>query len=53
MSGGNALVNQTVTGGQVLLTGQTAGTISVTQSTNNSAVSVANFGSSTPLIINQ
>ncbi len=53
MSGGNALVNQSVTGGQVLLTGQTAGTISVTQSTNNSAVSVANFGSSTPLIINQ
>ena len=53
MSGGSAVVNQSVVGGNVLLTGQTAGSISVTQSTSNSAVSVANFGSSTPLIINQ
>ena len=54
MSGGNAFINQSNTGGLVNLSGQTTGSISVTQSAvSNSAVSVANFGSSTPLIISQ
>lgn len=54
MSGGSAFINQSNTGGLVNLSGQTTGSISVTQSAvSNSAVSVANFGSSTPLIISQ
>ena len=54
MSGGNALITQSTTGDSVNLSGQTTGSISVTQSgVSNSSVSVANFGSTTPLIISQ
>ena len=53
MSGGSAFINQSTSGGLVNLSGQTASSISVTQAVINSAVSVANFGSSTPLIISQ
>jgi hypothetical protein len=53
MSGGNAIINQSATSDSATLTGQSAGIISVNQTLNNSNVSVASFGSTTPLIINQ